>query len=575
MAKSPIYREAQARLRDFITEAGLGPGDRLPPESALAERLGVSRLSLREATRSLQTLGVIEARHGNGLFVSAFSFRPLIEQLPYGLAATGTALEEILTAREAMEVGLMPAVARLNPQVELAECARLADEMTALEGRGKPITEVDKRFHLLALPGTGQPARRQPHRGVLGAVHAARRLDPGTAGGRARGRAPADHPGPAGRRRRREHRGDAAALRRHPGARRLAAGAGVGRGLTVGPLTASDLRGVWATVLLPVRDDESIDFDRLAVALDHVLASGVHGVYTNGTAGEFHTLTDAEYDRLHALVAERCTSGRRAVPARGEPSQRPAVPRTGSPAPPRLRPGAIQVVLPDWLPLVRGRGARRRRADGRRRRRGAAGAVQPAVREDAGRPRAVREARRRGTGAGRGEGPRRRRRLVRADGRRGGWAARGVRRRATPSPPDTPAAPRARTPTWPASAPPAPPAGTRRSPRTCPPRWRSSSGCAVSSTPTSARWPAPASATRRWTRRWPRSAAGPRSAPASAGRTARCPRSRSPPCAPPPRRPSRSCSLPAPAAYPQVEVAPALRERRIAPDLAAPIMRGP
>ena len=74
----------------------------------------------------------------------------------------------------------------------------------------------------------------------------------------------------------------------------------------MGPLTASDLRGVWATVLLPVRDDESIDFDRLAVALDRVLASGVHGVYTNGTAGEFHTLTDAEYDRLHTLVAQRC-----------------------------------------------------------------------------------------------------------------------------------------------------------------------------------------------------------------------------------------------------------------------------
>lgn len=157
MAKSPIYREAQARLRDFITEAGLSPGDRLPPEATLAERLGVSRLSLREATRSLQTLGVIEARHGNGLFVSAFSFRPLIEQLPYGLAATGTGLEEILTAREAMEVGLMPAVARLNPQVELAECARLADEMTALETRGKPITEVDKRFHLSLYRALGNP----------------------------------------------------------------------------------------------------------------------------------------------------------------------------------------------------------------------------------------------------------------------------------------------------------------------------------------------------------------------------------------------------------------------------------
>ncbi|MHA6627471.1 FadR/GntR family transcriptional regulator [Pseudonocardia sichuanensis] len=157
MARNLIYREAQARLRDFIQEAGLGPGDRLPAEAALAQRLGVSRLSLREATRSLQTLGVIEARHGNGLFVSAFSFRPLIEQLPYGLAAPGTALEEILTAREAMEVGLMPAVARLNPVRELGECARLAEEMSALEARGESTTEVDKRFHLSLYRALGNP----------------------------------------------------------------------------------------------------------------------------------------------------------------------------------------------------------------------------------------------------------------------------------------------------------------------------------------------------------------------------------------------------------------------------------
>jgi dihydrodipicolinate synthase/N-acetylneuraminate lyase len=118
----------------------------------------------------------------------------------------------------------------------------------------------------------------------------------------------------------------------------------------VGPLTASDLRGVWATVLLPVRDDESIDFDRLAVALDHVLTSGMHGVYTNGTAGEFHTLTDIEYDRLHTLVAQRCAVA--GVPFQlgaSHPSGQLSLDRIARAA--ALRPGAIQVVLPDWLPL--------------------------------------------------------------------------------------------------------------------------------------------------------------------------------------------------------------------------------
>jgi DNA-binding FadR family transcriptional regulator len=157
VGRSPIYREAQVKLRDFIRSRDLGPGDRLPSEAVLAAELGVNRLSLREATRSLQTLGVIEARHGNGLFVSSFTFRPLIEQLPYGLAAPGMALEELLTAREAMEVGLMPAVSRRAGSPELDECARLARRMTALEEAGEGITEVDRDFHLLLYKGLQNP----------------------------------------------------------------------------------------------------------------------------------------------------------------------------------------------------------------------------------------------------------------------------------------------------------------------------------------------------------------------------------------------------------------------------------
>ena len=157
MSRDPIYREAQARLRDFIREEGLMPGDRLPSEAELAAELGVSRVSMREATRSLQTLGVIEARHGNGLFVSSFSFRPLIEQLPYGLAAQGTAFDEILTAREAMEVGLMPAVGRAGSTSDLERCADLAREMSTLEAAGKSTVETDRLFHLNLYRGLGNP----------------------------------------------------------------------------------------------------------------------------------------------------------------------------------------------------------------------------------------------------------------------------------------------------------------------------------------------------------------------------------------------------------------------------------
>ncbi len=66
-----------------------------------------------------------------------------------------------------------------------------------------------------------------------------------------------------------------------------------------------DLRGTWGTVLLPVRPDESIDFESLAVELDALFGAGLAGVYTCGTAGEFHTLDEDEFDTLSELVSTK------------------------------------------------------------------------------------------------------------------------------------------------------------------------------------------------------------------------------------------------------------------------------
>ena len=157
MTGSSLFIKAQAQLKNYIQELGLGPGDRLPSEADLAGRFGVSRGAIREATRSLQTLGVIKALHGNGLYVADFSFRPIIEQLPYGLAYGGTQFSEILQAREALEVGLMPAVASLATEEDFDECARLADLMKELESSGQSTIDVDRDFHLFLYTSLDNP----------------------------------------------------------------------------------------------------------------------------------------------------------------------------------------------------------------------------------------------------------------------------------------------------------------------------------------------------------------------------------------------------------------------------------
>ncbi len=110
------------------------------------------------------------------------------------------------------------------------------------------------------------------------------------------------------------------------------------------------LRGTWGTALLPIRPDESIDFSALEVELDVLLQVGLAGVYTCGTAGEFHTLDEAEFDELSELVANKANRAHAAF-------QIGASHMSGQVSLSRIRraralgPTAIQVVLPDWLPL--------------------------------------------------------------------------------------------------------------------------------------------------------------------------------------------------------------------------------
>jgi dihydrodipicolinate synthase/N-acetylneuraminate lyase len=114
------------------------------------------------------------------------------------------------------------------------------------------------------------------------------------------------------------------------------------------PLTGESLRGVWATLLLPIAEDQSIAWGRLAADLDRLLEAGLDGVYAHGTAGEFFTLDEAEYDRINGLLARRCE-------AAGMPFQIGASHMSAQTCLRRveraagLRPSAIQVTLPDWV----------------------------------------------------------------------------------------------------------------------------------------------------------------------------------------------------------------------------------
>ena len=116
------------------------------------------------------------------------------------------------------------------------------------------------------------------------------------------------------------------------------------------PLKAKRIYGVWGTALLPIREDDRIDFGQLAAELDYLLESGLVGIYTNGTAGEFHIQTEDEFDRISVLTAERCRAARTAFQF-GVSHPDPIVSLGRIRRAAELRPGAFQVILPDWWPV--------------------------------------------------------------------------------------------------------------------------------------------------------------------------------------------------------------------------------
>jgi 4-hydroxy-tetrahydrodipicolinate synthase len=114
------------------------------------------------------------------------------------------------------------------------------------------------------------------------------------------------------------------------------------------PFVASAIRGNWATLLLPVNHDDSIDYGLLAAELDHFTAARVDGVYSNGSAGEFYTQTEDEFDRVNVLLAEQC--GRAGLPFQiGACHMSPQLSRERVRRARALAPGAFQVILPDWF----------------------------------------------------------------------------------------------------------------------------------------------------------------------------------------------------------------------------------
>ncbi|WP_336206105.1 FadR/GntR family transcriptional regulator [Nonomuraea sp. LPB2021202275-12-8] len=143
--------EAQEGVKELILKRGLVAGDPLPTESELTGELGVSRNSVREALKALQAVGIVDIRHGFGMFVGRMSLTGLVDELAFHsritLQDSRNALANLIEIREILEIGLVQRLIDLGTDVDLSPVADVMARMEAEASVGEISPEIDRLFH--------------------------------------------------------------------------------------------------------------------------------------------------------------------------------------------------------------------------------------------------------------------------------------------------------------------------------------------------------------------------------------------------------------------------------------------
>ncbi|MEW2352316.1 FCD domain-containing protein [Spirillospora sp. NPDC029432] len=153
--------EVQQRIKQLILERGLAVGDPMPTEFELVEELDVSRNSLREALKALQAVGIVEIRHGFGMYVGRMSLGALVDELTFHARMSRRQgrddLAHLVDVREILERGLIEQVIDRGLTAGSPELDEIVRRMEAEAAAGEVTPETDRLFHELLYKPLGNP----------------------------------------------------------------------------------------------------------------------------------------------------------------------------------------------------------------------------------------------------------------------------------------------------------------------------------------------------------------------------------------------------------------------------------
>ena len=144
--KKRIYEDIVAQVRGLLADGQVKAGDQLPSERELSDRFQVSRASVREALRTLESMGLVEIRSGEGTYVAA-SVETLLSPLASAILQQKDVLLEIFEARKIVEPEIAALAAeRANPE-EVEQLERILYDQARQIAEGGTGVEADTAFH--------------------------------------------------------------------------------------------------------------------------------------------------------------------------------------------------------------------------------------------------------------------------------------------------------------------------------------------------------------------------------------------------------------------------------------------
>ena len=191
--KEKLYVQAFREIRAYIIRNELKPGELLPSEQTLCESLGVSRNVLREAIKSMEMMGLVEACPGRGTAVKTLNLDFIFQNVMFYTVGKDEekAIREMLSLRRTLELDFAPQVFFTMTPEDIAHLKGCVEQIRERWAHNEIFSDIDKEFHMTlyrplnngvlnsllsavwAVDDVFQLEQKVPHLGLTIAKHAA------------------------------------------------------------------------------------------------------------------------------------------------------------------------------------------------------------------------------------------------------------------------------------------------------------------------------------------------------------------------------------------------------------------